>query len=135
MWFHEGKEFTDEDIKEYVGFVYRVKNLQTGKMYIGKKNFWSRVSKPPLKGKKRRRVSKKQSDWKTYFGSNEAIKKDVESLGADKFYREILHLCRSKGEMSFYEVKYQIEYDVLRSSMFYNDFIGCKIHRRHLLRS
>lgn len=132
MWFYEGEEFLAENIDDNVGFVYKIKNLETGKMYIGKKRFFTKVSKPPLKGKKRRRISRKMSDWKDYYGSNDTLKKDVVSLGPDKFRREILRLCKTLGEMSYYEAKLQFEYDVLRSSMFYNDWISVKVTRKHL---
>lgn len=132
MWLYENKEFLEENINDFVGFVYKIKNLETGKMYIGKKRFYTKVSKPPLKGKKRRRISRKFSDWQTYYGSNENIKKDVELIGANNFSREILRLCKTLGEMSYYEAKYQFEFDVLRSPMWYNEWIAVKVHQKHL---
>lgn len=132
MWLYEGKEFLDENIEDYIGFVYKIKNLINGKMYIGKKRFYTKISKPPLKGKKRRRISKKISDWKEYYGSNDTLKKDVESLGSENFKREILRLCISLSEMSYYEAKYQFDLDVIKSPMFYNDWISVKVTRKHL---
>jgi len=41
-------------------------------------------------------------------------------------------LCKTKGECSYYEAKKQFEYDVLLNDEFYNEFIGCKIHSKHL---
>jgi hypothetical protein len=40
-WLHNGIEFTSEDIKNYVGFVYLITNQTNGKQYIGKKLFWA----------------------------------------------------------------------------------------------
>lgn len=56
----------------------------------------------------------------------------VESKGKDNYKREILRLCRTKGECSYYEAKLQFQYDVLLSDEFYNEFIGCKIHAKHI---
>jgi len=101
--------------------------------YIGKKNFFSKVTKAPLKGKKRKRRSIKESDWKTYCGSSDAVKTLVEENGLDHFEREILHLCKSKGEMSYIEMREQIVRDVLlKPDEYLNGFVGGKIHRNHL---
>jgi len=56
----------------------------------------------------------------------------VEEKGQDNYIREILKLCRTKGECSYYEAKYQFEFDVLLSDEYYNEFIGCKIHSKHV---
>jgi hypothetical protein len=34
--------------------------------------------------------------------------------------------------MSYYELKEQVDREVLFSDEYYNEFIGCKIHARHL---
>jgi hypothetical protein len=130
MWLFEGKEFTSEMIGEHVGFVYLITDLSNQKKYIGKKLFVSTNRLPPLKGKTRKRVVRKESDWKKYFGSSEEVKALVESAGEENFKREILHLCKTKGEMSYMEAKLQFQYDVLLRDDFYNEFIGCKIHAK-----
>jgi hypothetical protein len=86
----------------------------------------------PLKGKKRRRTVVKQSDWQEYFSSSDTIKALVEERGADTFHREILHLCRSKGELSYMEAKLQFDNDVLLRSDFYNGIIQCRINQSHV---
>jgi hypothetical protein len=58
--------------------------------------------------------------------------RSVEQNGEDAYTRIILKLCKTKGECSYYEAKYQFEYDVLLKDEFYNEFIGCKIHSKHL---
>lgn len=128
MWTYEGNEFTSEMIGDYVGMVYLITDLSNGKKYIGKKLFVSTNRLPPLKGKTRKRVVRKESDWKSYYGSSEEVKALVES--GVSFKREILHLCKTRGEMSYMEAKLQFQYDVLLRDDFYNEFIGCKIHAK-----
>ena len=132
QWTHRGKLFESEQIGDYIGFVYLITDLSNNKKYVGKKNFWSTRKLPPLKGKTRKRTVKKESDWKDYFGSSEQVKLLVESQGRNNFTREILHLCNSKGAMSYLEAKEQFDREVLFSDEYYNEFIGCKIHAKHV---
>lgn len=131
MWLYENKEY-DETPEEYQGFVYEIEELSTGKKYIGKKNFW-RPKILPKNSKRTRRVrTRVESDWKKYFGSSKEVQALVESNGIENYKREILRLCKTKGEMSYYEAKLQFENDVLLSDEYYNEFIGCKIHSKHI---
>jgi hypothetical protein len=128
MWFYNNVEFTD--VGEYIGFVYLITNLTNNRKYIGKKNFYFSKSRI-IKGKRKR--TKVESDWKTYYGSNKELQADVENLGKDLFKREILKLCKSKGEFGYYEAKYQFQHEVLeKPDLWYNSWIMCKIHRKHL---
>ena len=132
MWYYDGDEFTSEMIGDYIGFVYCITDLTNNKKYIGKKNFFSTRRLPPLKGKTRKRKVVKESDWQDYFGSSDEVKELVESHGRDSFKREVLHLCNSKGEMSYLEAKEQFDREVLLSDEYYNGIINCKIHRTHV---
>jgi len=131
MWHYNGKEY-DETPEEYQGFVYMITELDTGKKYIGKKFFWKPKTLPITKNRKRRVRTRVESDWRTYFGSSKEVQTLVESKGNSNFKREILRLCKTKGECSYYEAKEQFERNVLLSDEYYNEFIGCKIHSRHL---
>jgi hypothetical protein len=134
MWHYQNIPFepTEEELSQWQGFVYMITERSSRKKYIGKKFFWSRRRLPPLKGKTRKRIVIKESDWKTYYGSSEDLKTLVEKTGDDNYYREILKLCKTKGECSYYEAKEQFERDVLLRDDYYNEFIGCKIHSKHL---
>lgn len=132
MWTYQGREFTSEDIGDHIGFVYLITHKKSGKKYIGKKVFVSRTKRPPLKGQKRKRVVLKESNWKEYFGSSDEVKSIVEQEGEEAFHREILHLCKSKGIMSYLELKEQVERKVLLRSDYFNGIIQCKIHRTHV---
>lgn len=127
-WTYEGKPFTTAP-EDYQGFVYRITD-EEGKMYIGKKFFWKPKILPVTKTRKRRKRTVVESDWQTYYGSNETLKERVKNEG--EYHREILRLCKTKGDCSYYECKFQFENDVLLDDRYYNNFIGCKIHARHL---
>ena len=54
-WTYNNKPFDSDMIGDYIGFVYEVYDTEAKMKYIGKKKFWSKVTKPPLKGKKNKR--------------------------------------------------------------------------------
>ena len=65
-----------------------------------------------------------------YTEGSEDLKADVAALGEDKFSREILRYCNSKNELSYYEAKYQFEYDVLLDeNKWYNGWISVKVRK------
>ena len=138
-WTYKNKEFDSEAAIEegYIGFVYLVTNTTDGKMYVGKKLLISKRKMPALKGKngrtRRRRTKIVETNWRDYYGSSEEVKRLVEETGAENFKREVLHLCRTKGELSYKETKEQLERDVLlHPDKYYNGYVGCKIHRLHV---
>lgn len=133
-WYYENKVYdpTEEELKEYVGFVYIITEKDTGMKYVGKKLFHRKKTLPPLKGQKRKRRSLVESDWKTYCGSSENVKEAIKKNGIDSFEREILHLCKSKGDCSYLEAKEQFDRDVLLREDYYNGIINCRINAKHL---
>lgn len=132
MWLYNGKEISDEEIEGYASFVYIITNLETGKRYIGKKIFKS-IQRKKVKGKTRKKKVEKDSGWKNYYGSNLVLLADIEAIGADKFKREILKLCKTRGTASYWEAKYQMQHEVLeRPDDFYNEWIMVKVHRSHI---
>jgi len=134
MWYYEQKEFT-ETPTDFTGFVYLITDLSNGRKYIGKKLFTRSKILPKNSKRARRSRQTVDSDWRTYCGSNKQVQQLVEEHGLDRFKREILRLCKTKGEMSYYEAKEQFDRDVLFSDEYYNEFIGCKIHAKHVRKS
>ncbi|AEG09269.1 hypothetical protein [Sinorhizobium meliloti] len=131
-WLYGGKPFEPELIGDHYGFVYSIRDRDTGKRYIGKKCFRNTKTLPPLKGQKRKRRTITESDWRDYVGSNGTLKALVEKYGRERFEREILRLCRTASEASYFEAKLQFEFDVLLSDDFHNDQIMVRINRSHL---
>ena len=131
MWYYNNELF-ETTPEEYQGFVYQITELHTNKKYIGKKNFWKPKVLPINKTRKRRVRTRIESNWKEYYSSSNEVCKLVEERGQEGFKREILKLCKTKGEMSYYEAKLQFDHNVLFSDDYYNNFIGCRIHAKHL---
>ena len=125
-WTYQGNEITNMP-EEVVGFVYLITNTTNGRMYIGKKLARFKRSRPPLKGRKNKRRYKVDSDWQDYYGSSDDLTIDVNKFGKDKFTREILYLCKGRGEMSYIEAREQFDRRVLETDEYYNGIISCKI--------
>jgi hypothetical protein len=132
-WSYQGKEV--EEIPEgYIGFVYLITNLETEQKYIGKKLAQFKKTRPPLKGKRLKRRSVIESDWRDYWGSSDRLNADVQALGPDNFTREILYYCKSKAEMSYLEAREQFERRVLESDEYYNGIINVRVGGSNILR-
>ena len=137
MWTYEN-QIIEELPDDCVGFVYNIKNLISGRQYIGKK--LAKFSKTTYKivklkngTKKKKKVrSKIDSDWLDYYGSSDELNKDVLSLGRDNFSREILFFCKSKAECSYVEAREQFTRKVLESDEFYNGQISVRVHGSHI---
>jgi hypothetical protein len=132
-WFYNQQELS-EIPEGYIGFVYIITNLTNGKKYIGKKLAQFKKTRPPLKGKRLKRRSTVESDWRDYWGSSDKLQADVESLGPENFTREILYLCKSKAEMSYLEAREQFERRVLESDEYYNGIINVRVGGSNILR-
>ena len=128
MWIYDKKPF--EEVPEgVIAFVYLITNTVNKKKYIGKKLFkFTRSTK-----KKGKRVKKQiDSDWKDYYGSNKELNEHVDLYGKDKFKREILYLCKTKGEASYLEAKEQFAKDALISEDYYNTWIMVRVRKSHI---
>ena len=133
-WSYEGKPFDPdyEALQEWQCFVYIITDPY-GKSYIGVKQFHKKVTRPPLKGRKNKRRSIAESDWKSYVGSSPTLQKIVEDRGTGALQRrEILHLCRTKGDGAYMEAWEQFRHGVLFRDDFHNAIINLRTHEKHL---
>ena len=129
------------------GFIYRVTHLPTKKKYIGKKVlFFERnvkLGKKETERLKEERRSQgiggrvpakkkvvKESDWKTYYGSEEEIKKLVKSSKPEDFTREVLQWCPNKKMLTYWELSYQYKEDVLIDADYLNRNISGRFFKK-----
>ena len=133
-WIYQGVKFNpppdfsyEKYGNEWYGFVYLITHRGTNKKYVGKKFFWSKKTLQKTKTRKRRKITYVESDWKDYYGSNRILNEEVEVHGKDFYYREILHLCKTKGECAYMETKEQFDREVLLKDEYYNGIINCRI--------
>lgn len=134
-WLYEGAEYElpeDVDHNDLYGFVYLITNIKNGRKYIGKKFFWRKKILPVTKTRKRRKHTQVESDWKDYYGSSEELSADVKKYGKDNFRREILHLCKTKGECGYLEAKEQFVRDALLTEDYYNTWIQVRVRKNHI---
>jgi len=128
------------NIEDYCGYVYITCHIPTGRQYIGKKAFIHTTTKklgkkelaeiPVTRGKRpSKKAVVKESDWKTYYGSNAEVK----SLSKDEMTRHVLRLCKTKKELTYWETKYLFQYNVLENDLYMNDNILGKFYRKDLL--
>ena len=129
-WHYKGiewqppEDFSPEDV---YGMVYMITNRATARKYVGKKFFWSQKTLPITKKRKRRKRTLVESDWRDYYGSNKHLREEYDQNGPDLFYREILHLCNTKGECAYMEAKEQFDRGVLLTDDYYNGIIQIKL--------
>ena len=136
-WTYQNEEITG--ISDFpngtFGFIYRVVHIPSGKAYIGKKVL-QHTRKVKLTKKElaeyegvvgRRpsyRLAVKESDWQTYWGSNKYLKELMKEEPLDNFERQIIACAPTKKLLTYYEVKYQMIYQVLeKPDEFFNDNI------------
>lgn len=117
-WVYKKTRITDiSQVPEgVIGFVYRITDLTNKKSYIGKKSLFSTRKKHFGKKQKAEITDKRKKlyemvttvmpKWIEYTGSckplNEAISSGV------NFNKEIIQYCKSKQELSYFELKHQM---------------------------
>ena len=150
-WLYNNNIVESGDIPDNsVGFVYLIVHKPTGRYYIGKKLLSStrrtKIGKRELESIKIERktrgvtgrmpikkVIKKESDWATYFSSNDEIKLMVKEGKSEEFNREILKWCVSKKSLSYWEVWYQFKNDVLSDANSFNNNIMGSYYRKDVI--
>lgn len=150
MWLYKNEVINsiDEMPDGTYGFIYQVIHLPSNRKYIGKKVLYFernvRLGKKELVALKEERKAKgiggrppakkkvvKESDWKTYYGSQTEIKELVKDGKESDFKREILKFVDNKKHLTYFECKYLFIYEVLENNNEYiNDNILAKFYSR-----
>jgi hypothetical protein len=136
-WYYR-KKIVETLPETCVGFVYLITNTLSDRKYIGKKlakfkkTTYRTVTLKNGTKKKKKIKGSIDSDWKTYYGSNQALLEDVQQLGEENFRREILFYCQSKAECSYIEAREQFKKKVLESDDYYNGHIQVRVHKSHI---
>jgi len=122
-WLYQDKEFDIDNIPKNVNsFVYIIEDTINQKWYIGKKTFYFKKNGNKFLN----------SDWQFYYGSNEFLQIEVKNNDKNLFKRKILHLCQSRAEASYLELREQIEHRCLEKETYYNHWIDVKVTKSHL---
>jgi hypothetical protein len=145
-WIYKGKIINDiNDFKpETFGFIYITTHIPTGKKYLGKKSLHHNIKKklgkkelaeqPITRG--RTATTKqiiKESDWKTYYGSEEFIKQQIKLGKKEEFTREIIQLVNNKKLLTYFECKHLFNLDVLESDNWLNSNILGKFFKKDFI--
>jgi uncharacterized protein YlzI (FlbEa/FlbD family) len=142
-WFYNGKwiESIEDFPQDTYGFIYITIHEPSGKKYLGKKSIYHNVKKkltkkelaeqPITRGRKSTTTTiQKESDWKTYYGSEEFIKQKIKDKKQEEFTREILVFVPNKKLLTYYECKYQFIHSVLESNEWLNTNILGKFYSK-----
>jgi hypothetical protein len=142
-WLYKNKEiYSLEDIPNNIfGFIYITTHIPTGKKYLGKKSLYhsanvklgkKEIANLPIT-RGRTKLTKqviKESDWKSYYGSEEFIKQRIKEKKQEEFTREIIHFVENKKLLTYFECKYQFIYNVLESNKWMNSNILGKFYKK-----
>ena len=137
MWLYKEKVVNsiDDFPTDTFGYIYIVTHIPSGISYLGKKSLYHNVKRkltkkelaemPVTRGRKvLTEVVKKESDWKTYFGSAKPILALIKDGKQEEFTRQILQLAPNKKILTYLENKFLFSYSVLENpDKWYNDNI------------
>lgn len=104
------------DPDSFFGFIYEIEELDTGRLYVGRKQF--------------RKKNKKEMKWREYESSSAELVTLIAMRGKDAFAFRILILCSGKSQLTYEEERMQYGRNVLLERMpngerrFFNKTIG-----------
>ena len=99
------------DFKKAQGFIYGIRRVSTGQIYIGKKNF--------RKESKIKKIHGTQSDWREYTSSSENVNKLIEVFGMEDFRFYVLEQYYTKGGLGWAETWSQCHAEIAQDHVRY----------------
>ena len=124
----------DFDPSLWAGFIYSIEEISSGRVYLGKKMLWRNL-RIKVKGKKRRKRVKNESDWRTYKSSSEDILQGIKRQGVSAFKFTILSLYKTRCQVNYAETAELFKQEVLHALLpsgqykFFNKNVGGKWYR------
>lgn len=141
-WTYKGDVVTsiNDMPSDTFGFIYKIVNNKTKEYYIGKKQVVSirkrkfgkrELAKITDKRLKKYEMVRKEAKWQTYRSSNGGVKSWFDDKGSDVDLI-ILMYCKTKKELTYYELQEQVVHKVLLDDKCLNDNILGKFYRKDL---
>ena len=121
---------------KFFGFIYQIVEIETGMLYLGKKQYWKlnpkRTRKNPIADTSGAWNPDhwKASDWPTYTGSCDRLNEEIAKKGRDAFNFIIIGQYCTKGDLVYAEVEALVKQDALTrrdvdgDRMYYNGNIS-----------
>lgn len=132
-WMYQGRPLDEEkDIpKDAAGFVYIIRDRDTGRKYIGRK-LLTKAGRRQVNGRVKK--IRKESDWRDYWSSSPELLELIEQHGTDsgRFQREILLFASGKAPLNYLEERLLYSLGVLESDVFINSNVRSKMYERHI---
>jgi len=111
-----GTTYTNEELKDFVGFVYIITEKKSDKKYVGIKKFWTKKGKP--------------TNWRTYISSSAKLK-GLDVNNKRKFKKDIFLLCETITEMKATEAWIQLDFYMQgRWHELFNEMINVRLRIR-----
>lgn len=138
-WTYKGAQITEMTQMPVgaFGFIYLVTTAD-GQRYLGKKQLLSqrkrKFGKREITKMENKRLKKwefviKESNWRTYTGSNIDLNKLIEE--GVEYKKEILYYATSKGQLTYLELRELWTHRVLEHRHFFNGNIGGRHYNQY----
>ena len=88
--------------------------MDRDKRYIGKKMMMTAAGQ--------------HSNWLAYVGGSKLLLQHIAE--GDRIRREILGFYKNRTQLAYYEMKEQVDREVLLRDDYYNSYVGGRMHRR-----
>lgn len=145
MWIYKNKPLTEVP-EDYIGFVYKISCINKnneffGWTYFGMKQFFSTTTKKLGKKElslitdkrlKKTKKETKESNWRIYNSSNKILQELIKK-NPTHFKKEIIDFCKTKKQLSYYELKLLVCNDVLLDEKNFNQNVLSRYFKKDML--